>query len=76
VEMGFHEGARGRNTWLVVPEDAGVFAGVEERGGIRCMSPVQTYLDTKGQPERGDEARLRRPHRRWTSTRGASFITF
>jgi hypothetical protein len=66
-EVGFHEGARGSNTWLVVPDDEGVFAGAKERGGIRCVSPVQVYLDLKGQPERAEEAaaELRRVHLTW-----------
>ncbi|HLK57447.1 MAG TPA: hypothetical protein VKU00_12835 [Chthonomonadaceae bacterium] len=68
--LGFHEGARGSNTWLVVPDDAGVFTGVQERDGIRCASPVQVYLDLKGQPERAEEARveLRRVHLAWSGT--------
>ena len=67
--IGFHEGARGSNTWLVVPDDAGVFTGAEERDGIRCVSPVQAYLDLKGQSERAEEARaeLRRVHLAWSS---------
>ncbi len=67
AELGFHEGARGSNTWLVVPADDGVFAGSAERGGIRCVSPVQVYVDLKGQPERAEEAgaELRRLHLNW-----------
>ena len=69
MEIGFHEGARGSNTWLVVPDDAGVFTGAIERDGIRCVSPIQTYLDLKGQPERAEEAgaELRRLHFAWSS---------
>jgi hypothetical protein len=68
AEIGFHEGARGSNTWLVVPDDAGVFAGTVERDGIRCVSPVQAYLDLKGQPERAEEAaaELQRLHLAWS----------
>lgn len=66
--IGFHEGTRGSNTWLVVPDDAGVFTGAVERDGIRCVSPVQVYLDLKGQPERAEEAatELRRVHLAWS----------
>jgi hypothetical protein len=66
--IGFHEGTRGSNTWLVVPDDAGVFTGAMERDGIRCVSPVQAYLDLKGQPERAEEAsaELRRVHLAWS----------
>jgi hypothetical protein len=54
--LGFREDARGANLWLVVPNDAGVFAGAEEREGVRCAHPVQVYLDLKGHPERATEA--------------------
>jgi hypothetical protein len=55
-EMGFHEEQHGDNVWLVVPNDEGVFHGVAEREGIRCVHPVQVYLDLKGHPERAAEA--------------------
>ncbi len=55
--VGFRAEERGANTWLVIPNDEGVFEGAEDReGGIRCVHPVQAYLDLKGQPERADEA--------------------
>jgi DNA-binding transcriptional ArsR family regulator len=66
--IGFHIGAHGSNTWFVIPGDPGVFTGVTEREGVRCVTPAQTYLDLKGQPERALEARqeLRRLHLAWT----------
>ena len=72
--IGFHEEARGSNTWLVVPDDNGVFAGAEERDGIHCVSPVQVYLDLKSQPERAEEARaeLRRLRLAWSSAEAKS----
>jgi hypothetical protein len=54
--MGFHEEQRGENVWLVVPNDEGVFRGASEHEGIRCVHPVQVYLDLKGHPERSSEA--------------------
>lgn len=36
-ELGFREDARGANLWLVVPGDAGVFHGANERNGVRCI---------------------------------------
>lgn len=54
--LGFQEESRGENVWLVVPNDEGVFHGAAERGGIRCVSPVQVYLDLKDHPERSAEA--------------------
>ena len=65
--VGFHEGVRGSNTWLVVPNDEGVFTGASEREGVRCAGAVQVYLDLKGQPERAEEAsaELRRTQLAW-----------
>jgi len=54
--MGFREESRGENVWLVVPNDEGVFHGAVEREGIRCVHPVQAYLDLKNHPERSAEA--------------------
>ncbi|MBI2929599.1 MAG: MarR family transcriptional regulator [Verrucomicrobia bacterium] len=54
--MGFREESRGENVWLVVPNDEGVFHGAAEREGIRCVHPVQVYLDLKDHPERSSEA--------------------
>jgi Uncharacterized protein conserved in bacteria len=67
TKLGFHRGSRGSNTWLTVPDDDGVFAGASERDGIRCVSPLQTYLDLKAQPERAEEAagELRRTKLAW-----------
>ena len=55
-ELGFREEARGANTWLVVPNDEGVFDGAELVDGIRCVHPVQAYVDLKNHPERAEEA--------------------
>ena len=55
-ELGFREDARGANLWLVVPNDAGVFQGADERDGVRCVHPVQVYLDLKEHPERASDA--------------------
>ena len=54
--LGFREEPRGANTWLVVPNDEGVFDGAEFVDGIRCVHPVQAYLDLKDHPERAAEA--------------------
>jgi len=56
AKLGFREEARGANLWLVVPNDIGVLQGAEERGGVRCVHPVQAYVDLKGHPERAKEA--------------------
>ena len=54
--LGFREEGRGANTWLVVPNDSGVFDGAAPVDGVNCVHPVQVYLDLKGHPERADEA--------------------
>jgi Holliday junction resolvase len=54
--IGFHEEERGENVWLVVPNDEGVFHGAARHNGVRCVHPVQVYLDLKSHPERAGEA--------------------
>jgi hypothetical protein len=65
--LGFREDSRGANLWLVVPNDAGVFLGAEQRDGLRCVHPVQAWLDLKEHPERSAEAaqRLRSDFMKW-----------
>jgi hypothetical protein len=55
-QLGFREGPRGANLWLVIPNDAGVLHGAELREGVRCVHPVQAYMDLKGHPERAADA--------------------
>jgi hypothetical protein len=55
-EIEFSDEPKGANLWLVLPNDEGVFQGSQEQAGIRCVSPVQTYLDLKDQPERAKDA--------------------
>jgi hypothetical protein len=66
-KLGFREDARGANLWLVVPNDAGVFHGAETQGTLRCVHPVQAYVDLKAHPERATEAaeRLRSEPLNW-----------
>lgn len=65
--LGFREDERGANTWLAVPNDEGVFHGAGEQEGVRCVHPVQAYLDLLAHPERAPEAaeRLRAKALRW-----------
>ncbi|MEO0248180.1 MAG: type IV toxin-antitoxin system AbiEi family antitoxin [candidate division WOR-3 bacterium] len=65
--LGFREDEKGANTWLVVPNDEGVFHGSETKEGIRCVHAVQVYLDLKDHPERSAEAasRLRQDYLKW-----------
>lgn len=55
-KLGVREEQRGENVWLVVPNDDGVFQGAVEQEGMRCVHPVQVYVDLKGHPERSAEA--------------------
>jgi len=55
-ESGFRWVESGANLWLVIPNDEGVYMGMKEMNGIRCVSPLQTYLDLKQHPERSKEA--------------------
>jgi len=54
--LSFREEERGANVWLVVPNDEGVFHGTSEHEGLRCVHPVQVYLDLGAHPERAAEA--------------------
>ena len=67
AEIGFQEEARGGNVWLIEPKDEGVFQGAGEVAGIRCVHPVQVYLDLKDHPERSAEAaeKLRKDFLNW-----------
>jgi Transcriptional regulator, AbiEi antitoxin, Type IV TA system len=60
---------RGENVWVVVPRDEGVLHGSQEIEGVRCVHPVQVYLDLLGHPERAKEAaiHLRASHLGWRS---------
>lgn len=66
-KLSFRGDPRGANLWLVVPNDAGVFLGSVEKDSVRCVHPVQAYLDLKGHPERASEAaeRLRSEFLNW-----------
>lgn len=66
-QLGFRDDHRGANLWIVLPKDAGVYHGAAERDGIRCVHPVQAYLDLQGHPERATEAaeRLRAEFLSW-----------
>jgi hypothetical protein len=66
-EMEFSDEPKGANLWLVLPDDEGVFHDSHTLEGIRCVSPIQTYLDLKGHPERAKDAaaELRRKFLKW-----------
>jgi hypothetical protein len=66
-QIEFSDEPKGANLWLVIPDDEGVFHGGQKHGGIECVSPVQTYLDLKAQPERAKDAavELRRKLLNW-----------
>lgn len=66
-DLGFREGSRGSNLWLVHPNDEGVFQDSEKIQGVSCVSAVQTYLDLLHHAERAKEAaeQLRARHLTW-----------
>lgn len=66
-ELHFRKDPKGANTWLVVPNDSGVFYECRDLDRVRCVHPVQAYLDLKGHPERSQEAadRLRAEELKW-----------
>ncbi len=67
AKLGFRDDPRGANLWLVVPNDEGVFQGAEAPKDLRCVHPVQAYVDLKAHPERASEAaeRLRSEYLTW-----------
>jgi hypothetical protein len=54
--IGFRREERGANLWFTIPNDEGVFTGAADQDGVRCVHPIQTYLDLKSHPERSAEA--------------------
>ena len=54
--LAFRAEPRGANVWLVVPNDEGVFQASDTIGTIRCVHPVQAYLDLQEPLERSKEA--------------------
>lgn len=66
-DLGFTEEPRGSNLWLVLPDDPHVLRGMRIEEGIRCVSPLQAYLDLKDQGERAPEAaqELRNTYLNW-----------
>jgi hypothetical protein len=67
--LSFLEEEKGANTWLVVPNDEGVFQGSAVVEDIVCVHPVQVFLDLTAQPERAAEAagELRKRLLNWDS---------
>jgi hypothetical protein len=66
-QLDIRRGSKGANVQILGPDDAGVFAGEQERDGLTCVSTVQTYLDLLNLPERAKEAaqHLRDHHLDW-----------
>lgn len=66
--LGLRPVEQGENVWIVVPCDAGVFYAAKDINGVRCVHPVQAYVDLAGQPERAKEAaaELRSHHLGWS----------
>ncbi len=47
---------KGANVWFVRPNDDHVLRATRDVGGLRCVHPVQAWLDLKAHPERSREA--------------------
>jgi hypothetical protein len=47
LEFGFREDGKGANTWLVVPNDEGVFYESEAKEGIRYVHVVHGLLGSE-----------------------------
>jgi hypothetical protein len=58
-KLGFREDPRGANLWFAIPNDAGVFQGAATISGVRCVHPIQAYVDLQAHPERAAEAAAR-----------------
>jgi hypothetical protein len=54
--IGFVKESRGANCWLIKPRDDGVFYYSKQIDEIRCVHPIQVYLDLREHPERAHEA--------------------
>ncbi len=66
--LGLRPVEQGENVWIVTPIDVGVFHAAKDINGVRCVHPVQAYVDLAGQPERAKEAaaELRSHHLGWS----------
>lgn len=56
LALGLRPVDQGENVWIVTPNDQGVFYAAADVSGVRCVHPVQAYLDLFGHPERAKEA--------------------
>lgn len=67
AELSLRAEERGANVWLVLSDDEGVFHGGRAVEGVRCVHPVQIYLDLQAHPERAQEAaeKIRAVHLSW-----------
>jgi hypothetical protein len=65
--LDIRQGSKGANVQILGPDDAGAFAGEQQRDGLTCVSTVQIYLDLLNLPERAKEAaqHLRDHHLDW-----------
>lgn len=66
--LGLRPVDQGENVWIVTPNDAGVFYAAKDVNGVKCVQPVQAYLDLAGHSERAKEAavELRSHHLGWS----------
>ena len=53
--IGFRSDTDAPNLRLLFPDDDGVFDGARVADGLRCVAPVQVYVDLAHESERSDE---------------------
>lgn len=56
-EAGFRMESSAPNARILIPADEGVFDSEQRVEGLRCVSPVQVYVDLASEPERAAEMR-------------------
>ncbi len=52
----FRADPRGANLWIVAPGDSDPLSSATTISDLKCVDPIQVYLDLKGHPERAQEA--------------------
>lgn len=70
ADAGFRPDTKAPNARVLTPADPGVFDGSRDASGLRCVAPVQAYVDLAHEPERAAEFRdaLRERALPWSSS--------
>jgi hypothetical protein len=67
-KIGFRQGDKAANVWLILPNDMGVFDGERVLEDMPVVHELQVFLDLKSHAERAEEAaeHLRANHLNWS----------